>query len=128
MKFIFIVAFLFIYIIAIILLKPARLHAKRIYSTAFLKYSYLIYLALFLLFTYLFLFYKEDLFFYFEDADDPRSTVHFIMLLLCFFIPNIGVLIRRKIKSRTIYNVILTVINFAFCGYIIFLIKMATDS
>jgi hypothetical protein len=127
MKFIFIAAFLFIYVIAILLLKPMRFHVKRKYSTAALKFSYLIYLAVFLIFTYLFLFYKDNMFFYFEDPEDPRSTIHFVMLLLGFFIPNIGILIRRKFKHRKVYNLIFSFINFSFAVYIWYLIQKASD-
>jgi len=56
LHFIFIATFLFVYIIAIIILKPFRLHRKRKFSTITLKLSYLIYLAFFLGFVYLVLF------------------------------------------------------------------------
>ncbi len=57
LHFIFIAAFLLIYIIAIIILKPFRIHRKRPVSTIFIKASYLIYLACFLLMAYLILFF-----------------------------------------------------------------------
>ncbi len=47
LHFIFIAAFLLIYIIAIIILKPFRMHRKRPVSTIFIKASYLVYLACF---------------------------------------------------------------------------------
>jgi drug/metabolite transporter (DMT)-like permease len=128
MKIIFIIAFLFIYIIAILLLKPMRYHVKRKYSTTTLKFSYLIYLAVFLTFTYLFLFfYKDPMFSYFESTENPSSTIHFIILLLGFFVPNIGILIRRKFKQRTVYNVIFSLVNVVFSLYIWFLIQKATE-
>jgi len=122
-KFLFISFFLFIFFLATILLKPLNLHTKRVYSTASLKITYLLYLASFLTFTYLFLFYNGSALFYLEDPDDPRAMLHFSLLLIAFFIPNTGILIRRKIKKRTIFNVVMTFINLIFAIYLWFLIE-----
>jgi hypothetical protein len=123
LRFIFIAAFLFMYFVAIILLKPMRFHIKRKYSTIFLKVTYLIYLATFLIFTYLFLFYNGSSLFYLEDPDNPRAFFHFTLLLLSFFIPNTGILIRRSIKKRTIYNVAVGIVNIIFGIYLLILIE-----
>ena len=47
LHFIFITAFLLVYVVAIIILKPFRKHRKRPVSTITLKISYLVYLAAF---------------------------------------------------------------------------------
>ena len=112
LHFIFIAAFLLIYIVAIIILKPFRIHRKRPLSTIFLKASYLIYLACFMLMAYLILFFStsaEPT----EDVDEERIlNALTIFSVLAFFIPNIGIMIRRRIGSwRVSYNYIVTAIN-----------------
>ena len=109
---IFIAAFLLIYIIAIIILKPFRMHRKRPVSTIFIKASYLIYLACFMLMAYLILFFSataEPA----EDVDEERilNTLT-VFSVLAFFIPNIGIMIRRRIGSwRVAYNYLITALN-----------------
>jgi hypothetical protein len=112
LHFIFIAAFLLIYIIAIIILKPFRIHRKRPLSTIFIKASYLVYLACFLLMAYLILF--------FSPVADPAEEVDeerilntlTIFSVLAFFIPNIGIMIRRRIGSwRVAYNFLITGFN-----------------
>ena len=105
LHFIFIAAFLLIYIIAIIILKPFRIHRKRPVSTIFIKASYLLYLACFLLMAYLILFFlpaAEPT----EEMDEERILNSLtIFSILAFFIPNIGIMIRRRIVSwRVTYN------------------------
>lgn len=123
-RLIFIAAFLFIYLVAIILLKPMRFHVKRKYSTSSLKFSYLMYLAIFLIFSYLFMFYNTGIL-YLEDPDNPRTLTHFCLLMLVFIIPNVGILIRRKIKKRSGYNIFFTVMNLICGAYLWFLIEKA---
>jgi hypothetical protein len=112
LHFIFIAAFLLIYIIAIIILKPFRIHRKRPVSTIFIKASYLIYLACFMLMAYLILFFSataEPA----EDVDEERilNTLT-VFSVLAFFIPNIGIMIRRRIGSwRVTYNYLITALN-----------------
>jgi len=112
LHFIFIAAFLLIYIIAIIILKPFRIHRKRPLSTIFIKASYLIYLACFMLMAYLILFFSataEPT----EDVDEDRIfNALTIFSVLAFFIPNIGIMIRRRIGSwRVTYNYLVTGLN-----------------
>jgi bacteriorhodopsin len=112
LHFIFIAAFLLIYIVAIIILKPFRVHRKRPMSTIFIKSSYLIYLACFMLMAYLILFFSassEPT----EDVDEERIlNALTVFSVLAFFIPNIGIMIRRRIGSwRVSYNYIVTAIN-----------------
>ena len=114
LHFIFIAAFLLIYIIAIIILKPFRTHRKRPVSTIFIKASYLVYLACFLLMAYLILFFlpsAEPS----EEMDEERILNSLtVFSILAFFIPNIGIMIRRRIISwRVAYNYLVSGFNFA---------------
>jgi hypothetical protein len=112
LHFIFIAAFLLIYIIAIIILKPFRIHRKRPVSTILLKSSYLVYLACFLLMAYLILFFSpgtEPS----EDVDEEKilNTLT-VFSIFAFFIPNIGIMIRRRIVSwRVSYNYMVAALN-----------------
>ena len=113
LHFIFIAAFLLIYIIAIIILKPFRIHRKRPVSTILIKASYLIYLACFLLMAYMILFFSANS----EPADDVDEEKVLNMLTIfsvfAFFIPNIGIMVRRRIgKWRVTYNYIVAALNF----------------
>ena len=100
LHFIFIATFLFVYIIAIIILKPFRLHRKRKISTVSLKLSYLIYLAFFLAFVYLVLFFADNEVNTEESMENGTSTIYYIIVLVSFFIPNIGIMIRRRLILR----------------------------
>jgi hypothetical protein len=115
LHFIFIAAFLLILIIAIIILKPFRIHRKRPVSTVFLKLSYLIYLAAFLLMAYLILFFAPGIEPE-ENMDDERIlNVLTVFSILAFFIPNIGIMIRRRIGTwRVSYNYLMSVLNMGF--------------
>ena len=112
LHFIFIAAFLLIYIVAIIILKPFRIHRKRPLSTIFIKATYLIYLACFMMMAYLILFFSattEPA----EDVDEERIlNALTVFSVLAFFIPNIGIMIRRRIGSwRVTYNYVVTALN-----------------
>ena len=112
LHFIFIAAFLLIYIIAIIILKPFRIHRKRPLSTVFIKASYLVYLACFMLMAYLILFFSaspEPA----EDVDEEKIlNALTVFSVLAFFIPNIGIMIRRRITTwRVTYNFVITALN-----------------
>ena len=126
LHFIFIAAFLLIYIIAIIILKPFRIHRKRPMSTIFLKASYLVYLACFLLMAYLILFFSattEPS----EDVDEERIlNLLTVFSVLAFFIPNIGIMIRRRISNwRVTYNYVVSALNILISlGLIWFILDM----
>lgn len=124
LHFIFIAAFLLIYIIAIIILKPFRLHRKRPISTIFLKASYLIYLASFMILAYLILFFSataEPA----EEAEEERIFNLFtIFSVAAFFIPNIGIMIRRRIRSwRVRYNYLFSALNILIAVGLLYFIK-----
>ncbi|HKK63944.1 MAG TPA: hypothetical protein VJ951_15370 [Bacteroidales bacterium] len=123
LHFIFITAFLLLYVISIIVLQPFRIHRKRPVSTISLKVSYLIYMASFMLLAYFVLFYSVNQ----EPAEDLSEesiiTWFSIFSILAFFIPNIGIMIRRRIKSwRVAYNYLFTFLNLAFAGGLIYYI------
>jgi hypothetical protein len=112
LHFIFIAAFLLIYIIAIIILKPARIHRKRPVSTIFIKASYLVYLACFLLMAYLILFFSPATEPAEEVEDEKILNALTVFSVLAFFIPNIGIMIRRRIGPwRVTYNYVITAFN-----------------
>ncbi|MBN1132770.1 MAG: hypothetical protein JXR52_05830 [Bacteroidales bacterium] len=124
LHFIFIAAFLFIYIVAIIILKPFRLHHKRPVSTLFLKLSYLVYLACFLLFAYLILFFHAGS----EISEDPSEeqvlNLFTLFSLMAFFIPNIGIMVRRSVRSwRITYNYLFSVVNLIIAAGLIYFIS-----
>lgn len=112
LHFIFIAAFLLIYIIAIIILKPFRIHRKRPVSTILIKASYLIYLACFLLMAYLILFFSSGAETSEEVDEEKILNMLTVFSIFAFFIPNIGIMIRRRITSwRVTYNYIVSALN-----------------
>lgn len=112
LHFIFITAFLLVYVVAIIILKPFRLHRKRPVSTITLKASYLLYLAAFMLMAYLVLFFSITSEPTEEATEEKILNVFTVFAILAFFIPNVGIMIRRSVKSwRVTYNYIFTGIN-----------------
>jgi len=124
LHFIFIATFLFVYIIAIIILKPIRLHRKRKLSTISLKISYLVYLAFFLAFVYLVLFFADNEVNTEENMENGTSAFYYIIVLLAFFLPNIGIMIRRRFKdNRSKYNYLVTAVNFLIILALVFLMS-----
>jgi hypothetical protein len=124
LHFIFIATFLFVYVIAIILLKPFRLHRKRKISTVTLKISYLLYLAFFLAFVYLVLFFADSEVNTEEIMNDGTSVIYYIIVLLSFFIPNIGIMIRRRFKkNRNTFNYLVTSFNFLIILALVFMMN-----
>jgi len=102
-----------LYVVSIVILKPFRVHQKRPVSTISLKVSYLVYLLAFLLLAYLVLFYSSVPA---EDEENPAGKnpflLYYITVILAFFIPNLGIMLRRRFnKYRTNYNLIFTAIN-----------------
>jgi len=124
LHFIFIASFLLIYIIAIIVLKPFRIHHKRPVSTVFIKVSYLIYLACFMLLAYLVLFFSATIEPEDDSAEERILNVFTLFSVLAFFIPNIGIMIRRRISTwRVTYNYLVTAFNFLIAAGLIWFIK-----
>jgi len=124
LHFIFIATFLFVYIIAIIILKPFRLHRKRKVSTITLKLSYLVYLAFFLAFVYLVLFFADNEVNTEENLENGASTIYYAIVLVSFFIPNIGIMIRRRFKkNRGTFNFLVSFLNFVIILALVFMMS-----
>ena len=106
-------AFLLIFVLATVFVKPLMINRKRMVSTMILKIGYLVYLLLLLSFFYYLIFVDKDLTEFITD-------VHFLLILLSLFIPNAGMMLRRRIKkTRTLYNYLLSLV---FLVVVVFLI------
>lgn len=83
--------------------------------------SYLLYLLSFLAFTYLLLFGRKEV----AESEQPYETlfnVHFLFFLTSTLIPNVGIMIRRRIKkNRVEYNLLVTAINLIYFIYLTYL-------
>jgi hypothetical protein len=123
LHFIFIASFLLVYVIAIIILKPFRLHQKRPVSTITLKTSYLIYLAAFMLLAYLVLFFSITSEPTEEATEENILNMFTIFSVFAFFIPNVGIMVRRSVRSwRVAYNYLFSGINLLIAGGLIYYI------
>jgi hypothetical protein len=117
----FLIGYVVLFIVTILILQPFKYHRRRLKSTILLKMSYLLYLASFLTFTYLLLFGKKEI----SDSEQPYDTlfnIHFLFFLTSTIVPNVGIMIRRKIrKSRVDYNILVSVINLIYFFYLVYL-------
>jgi hypothetical protein len=117
----FLIGYILIFVITIIILRPFRVHHRRMKSTMALKISYLLYQVSFLVFTYLLLFGNKEL----TEDEQPYDTlfnIHFLLFLSATLLPNLGIMIRRGIKRNRIeYNIGVTLINLLYFGYLLFL-------
>jgi uncharacterized membrane protein YhaH (DUF805 family) len=79
------------------------------------------YLVVFLCFTYLLLFGNKEL----REDDVPYDTlfnIHFLLFLTATIVPNVGIMIRKKIKkNRVEYNIMFSVINILYFIYLLYL-------
>ena len=113
--FLLMIVFLIMYVLAFIIVKPLLLNRKLLISTLSLKVSYLIYLGILLISVYLFMFYGPN------DIEHQLSEVFFFTILVCLFIPNLGILFRRNFrKNRKVYNYVFTIINLIVTFFIIY--------
>ncbi len=113
--FLLMIAFLIIYVLAFIIVKPFLLNYKRLVSTLIFKISYLIYIAVLLISVYLFMLYGPS------DIEHQISEVFFFTLLTCLFIPNLAILFRRNFKKyRKHYNYLFSLINLTITIFIIY--------
>lgn len=121
-QFFFLVGYIILFIVSIIILRPFRIHKRRRGSTISLKISYLIFLALFLAFTYMLLFGDKVK----DENDQPYDSIfniYFLIFLTATIVPNIGIMIRRRIKkNRVEYNILFTVVNLLYALYLLLLI------
>ena len=100
-----ITGFSMIFMLAAVFLRPFRVNVKRKNSTYMLKFSYLVYLLVTLSFFYYLVFLKIEI-------EDKTNELNYIFMVLSLFVPNIGILLRRKFKKyRVIYNYFTSVIN-----------------
>lgn len=117
----FLIGYAVLFVVTVLILRPFRYHKRRQKSTVLLKMSYLLYLLSFLVFTYLLLFGKKAT----SEADHPYDTlfnIHFLFFLTSTLIPNIGIMIRRRIKkNRTEYNILVAIINILYFLYLTYL-------
>jgi hypothetical protein len=117
----FLIGYVVLYVVTVIILQPFRFHRRRIKSTISLKVGYLLYLAAFLIFTYLLLFGKKEI----GETEKPYDTlfnIHFLFFLTSTIVPNIGIMLRRRItRNRVDYNILFTVINLLYFFYLLFL-------
>ncbi len=121
-QFFFLIGYIILFIVSIIILRPFRIHKRRRGSTISLKVSYLIFLALFLTFTYMLLF-GEKIIDENEQSYDSIFNIYFLIFLTATIVPNVGIMIRRRIKkNRVEYNIIFTLVNLLYGLYLLFLI------
>jgi len=117
----FLAGYIILFVVTILILRPFRYHKRRIKSTVALKLSYLLYLFAFLVFTYLLLFGEKMV----SEEEQPYDTlfnIHFIFFLTSTIIPNVGIMIRRKVrKNRVEYNILFTLINTLYFTYLMYL-------
>jgi len=100
-----ITGFSMIFMLAAVFLSPFRVNVKRKSSTYMLKFSYLTYLLIALSFFYYLVFLKNEII-------DKTNELNYIFIILSLFVPNVGILLRRKFKkNRVIYNYFFTGIN-----------------
>ena len=100
-----ITGFSMIFMLAAVFLRPFRVNVKRKNSTYMLKFSYLAYLLVALSFFYYLVFLKIEI-------QEKTNEFNYIFTVLSLFVPNIGILMRRKFKNkRIIYNYFFSGIN-----------------
>ena len=117
----FLIGYVVLFVVTILILQPFKYHKRRLKSTILLKMSYLLYLASFLAFTYLLLFGKKEI----SDSEQAYDTIfniHFLFFLTSTIVPNVGIMIRRKIKkNRVEYNILVTIIILLYFFYLSYL-------
>lgn len=108
-----ITGFSMIFMLAAVFLRPFRVNRKRRNSTYMLKFSYLAYLLVALSFFYYLVFLKIEI-------KDKTNELNYIFMILSLFVPNIGILLRRKFKNkRIIYNYFFSGINFVIIMFLL---------
>jgi hypothetical protein len=101
-----VLVFLLTYILAYNYVKPFRLNRKRMISTLLFKISYMLFLLFLLIFIHLFLLFGAN------RVEYHISDIMFFLLLILLFLPNIAILIRRKVKRyRILYNYFFSGVN-----------------
>ena len=107
------VVFISIFVICVVFIRPFRMNKKRPASTLYLKITYLVYLLIILSFFYYLFFQKKELY-------EVITNLRFFILLACLFIPNAGMLARRRMKDlRAPYNYLLGSIHVLVIFYLV---------
>jgi hypothetical protein len=114
-----ILSIIFILTLSILILRPARKHRKRLFSTIFIKTTYIFYLAIILFFIYFIMFFDVNKLFLQLLLNKTIFNFHFIILIMGITIPTIGIVIRRNISKRTTYNIIFSIVNMLFAIYFV---------
>jgi len=58
-----------------------------------------------------------------EQSYDSIFNIYFLIFLTATIVPNVGIMIRRRIKkNRAEYNIIFTLVNLLYGLYLLFLI------
>lgn len=118
----FFLGLIVIYIISAFILRPFRRHRKRKYSTISLKVSFLLFLGVYFVFIYLLLF-KPRVAIQDPLLYDTIFNVHFVIFASATIIPNIGIMLRQRMKKYRIeYNVFFTLINLVYIFYFLFML------
>jgi uncharacterized membrane protein YhaH (DUF805 family) len=89
-----------------------------------LKLSYLLYLIVFISLIYLILFFSEVP----EDEellnDDWVLKLCYAIIVISFFVPNLAIMLRRKVKKlRQQYNIFFTIVNALIVIALVFVIQ-----
>ena len=109
---VFISTFLLLFIVSVIIIRPFRKHRKRPKSTISFKLSYLIYLVIFLLLSYLVLFFNGKDVIEEDPIEDSSFYVYYVIVIISFIVPNLAIMLRKKIKRfRETYNIAFTIVN-----------------
>lgn len=124
LQLLFVTFFIFLFFWAILVIKPYYVHSKRQFSTAFLKYTYLAYLIIFLIFVYSFMFNKNDMPIKWLSSDFIYAKYNFTAVAVSIIAPNASIFLRRKVKYRLGYNLSMGIINIFITIYIFILLRM----
>ena len=117
--------FLMVFITAWTSLKPFRLHKRRKLSTLALKLSYLIYLAVYMVFIFILIF-NPDNKINNQEITEKWLKFYLVIFLIITIIPNIGILVRRKIrKARDKFNITFSVLNA--CSLLIIILLLSSS-
>ena len=117
-QFFFLSGLIVIFVISVFILRPFRKHRRRKISTISLKLSYLSFLLIFFIFIYLLLF-KNNV----SSNDgllyDTIFNIHFLTFASATIVPNIGIMMRQRIKNkRSEYNIAFSMVNLFYATYL----------
>ena len=94
LQLLFVLVFISFFIVVVTKLRPLRVHPKRNISTIFLKFSYLLFLALSLMTLYLMLFFND------MSSGAVFFSMRIIVALLLLGLPHAIIAFRRRIEKN----------------------------